>query len=1050
MIRSFKLNLITIWLLVVSVSSLYGFDPEKPIIQTIPTDGVHKEVVLTFDDGPFFVDTASNVPHPKLLKKLRTLGAKATFFLVGDNVNDDPTLLYRILEEGHMIGNHSMTHTNLASATNKTFIESEIVTMQELLKDATGFYPLFYRAAGWGTNDTVYEVLVENNLIYCNRQIDDFGLSIDPQTRSDEIMAQVQDGDIIALQPTHENYAALDILVPALRSAGYMFASPRTDDAPKTKIIEQDFSGWGGSSDSNTYINNGITIDQPRRDTTGTGYSWRSKGTAYLSQAGELHLVPATGSYFYTLFDHDGSNQPSAMIDMSGANAALQLDMKHTMSGILLYALIYDGTSWFASSQSVDMSDLHDNRNWLCFSDVVDWQLVDQSEYITTNFITTNTLPALTVTSGGTPDLKRIQGMGLLYMSGSKPRVGLRSIMLHREFLLNTVDVSDWVDPNVNRHIFGICSSAGGVPFITEIQDALKSWVEVMRWPGGGNIERYNLKYGFNGTYTGGHDPSTRSWIESYHQNVSTNMDFIVGVSSILGMDFDDPANPGVNLDPAEITTNLAGWFNHPEYSNGLVRGVEYVSNLVTRMNINYTEEWGINLAGSKPAGLKYIEVGNEIDLYLNRYAASKGISISGIERIRDYYSPVFREYAEAVHAVDPSVLLLGPTTTKTGMALYMNHFMKHNGDVVDLLTTHRYWDEPGAFRHDISAMRESLFRHGVDTDLRRKDQIQIGYTEFNTDKNIMEDSWEKAIWLAEVMNYFIEGGLDLATVWHIKMGNERAFFRVNSSGSYAPLTPYYTMLFYRNHINFTQSPRVVRVNHLSRNLNICAVGQDDALTVFVVNPSTNTAEEITLDVIGSQYDISVEVSTMTAETNGEWTVGQETQSTASMQNASITYTFPEHSIVAMKFNPSSVVHSLVVSATNGTVNKSLDLAEYPDGWTVELTATPANGYVFLGWSGDASGTANPLNVTMGSDKNITAQFDIPSDSDGDGMPDSWEAAYGLNSSSNDAASDADGDGFSNMDEYYAGTAPDDTNSIFKIIKHSGHDANEFGSLVQA
>ncbi|MFC1498808.1 cadherin-like domain-containing protein [Verrucomicrobiota bacterium] len=75
---------------------------------------------------------------------------------------------------------------------------------------------------------------------------------------------------------------------------------------------------------------------------------------------------------------------------------------------------------------------------------------------------------------------------------------------------------------------------------------------------------------------------------------------------------------------------------------------------------------------------------------------------------------------------------------------------------------------------------------------------------------------------------------------------------------------------------------------------------------------------------------------------------------------------------------------------------------------------------------------------------------DGPADSDGDGMPDIWEALYGLNSTSNDASADADGDGLSNLNEYYAGTAPDDTNSIFKIIKHSGHDANEFGSLIQA
>jgi len=44
-------------------------------------------------------------------------------------------------------------------------------------------------------------------------------------------------------------------------------------------------------------------------------------------------------------------------------------------------------------------------------------------------------------------------------------------------------------------------------------------------------------------------------------------------------------------------------------------------------------------------------------------------------------------------------------------------------------------------------------------------------------------------------------------------------------------------------------------------------------------------------------------------------------------------------------------------------------------GSMVTITATPAANYTFTGWSGDASGTTNPLTVTMDAAKNITANF---------------------------------------------------------------------------
>jgi hypothetical protein len=60
-----------------------------------------------------------------------------------------------------------------------------------------------------------------------------------------------------------------------------------------------------------------------------------------------------------------------------------------------------------------------------------------------------------------------------------------------------------------------------------------------------------------------------------------------------------------------------------------------------------------------------------------------------------------------------------------------------------------------------------------------------------------------------------------------------------------------------------------------------------------------------------------------------------------------------------------------------GTVARNPDLPSYDHGAIVELTATPAPGDAFAGWSGDASGASNPLMVTMDGDKSITASFGL-------------------------------------------------------------------------
>jgi uncharacterized repeat protein (TIGR02543 family) len=72
-----------------------------------------------------------------------------------------------------------------------------------------------------------------------------------------------------------------------------------------------------------------------------------------------------------------------------------------------------------------------------------------------------------------------------------------------------------------------------------------------------------------------------------------------------------------------------------------------------------------------------------------------------------------------------------------------------------------------------------------------------------------------------------------------------------------------------------------------------------------------------------------------------------------------------------------AVQRTLTINTTNGTVttNPNPTNGTYDEGTVVGLTATPAAGYQFNGWSGDATGNTNPLNLTMDADKTVTATF---------------------------------------------------------------------------
>ncbi|GAA4104860.1 ice-binding family protein [Mucilaginibacter panaciglaebae] len=115
---------------------------------------------------------------------------------------------------------------------------------------------------------------------------------------------------------------------------------------------------------------------------------------------------------------------------------------------------------------------------------------------------------------------------------------------------------------------------------------------------------------------------------------------------------------------------------------------------------------------------------------------------------------------------------------------------------------------------------------------------------------------------------------------------------------------------------------------------------------------------------------------TVTATANAGYTFVNWTDG-ATVASTSPAYTFPLSANRTLVANFLLNTYTLTVNANAlmGSVAKNPNLAVYNSGANVQLTATANPGFRFSSWSGDATGSVNPLTVNMNSNKNITANF---------------------------------------------------------------------------
>ena len=115
------------------------------------------ELALTFDDGPNPEWT------PQLLDVLAMHGVKATFFMLGGRAQAEPELVRRVAAEGHLIGNHSWSHPNLA-VTAASKVREELARTSDMLQQITGERVRFIRPPFGARRPAVFRIARELGL----------------------------------------------------------------------------------------------------------------------------------------------------------------------------------------------------------------------------------------------------------------------------------------------------------------------------------------------------------------------------------------------------------------------------------------------------------------------------------------------------------------------------------------------------------------------------------------------------------------------------------------------------------------------------------------------------------------------------------------------------------------------------------------------------------------------------------------------------------------------------------------------------------------------
>lgn len=205
--------------------SVGGMANSVPVYFTKPScEENAKLIAITFDDGP------SPELTPLLLDELKKRDVRATFFVVGRSIPGNEAILQRMHAEGHVIGNHSMDHKNLATESIDS-VRYQLDACSDLIEDAVGERPTIARMPGGNVDDETRTVLAEMGLPAIGWSVD----TRDWESRNTESIVKetfrsgqygARDGAIILMHDLYDTTleAAL-LIIDRLQEEGYTFVT---------------------------------------------------------------------------------------------------------------------------------------------------------------------------------------------------------------------------------------------------------------------------------------------------------------------------------------------------------------------------------------------------------------------------------------------------------------------------------------------------------------------------------------------------------------------------------------------------------------------------------------------------------------------------------------------------------------------------------------------------------------------------------------------------------------------------------------------------------